>query len=212
MATLLRRFAGEFELDYSTLFIEDDAADRGIRPPIEGGWLRATEQQVSLSSASGKFLVPEALLEYWDGEPPPATGWPSTSETLTWFSTGRLCLWRTIREQPLARFDLGGPGLYRVRAHTGDRDRIRQEAETAMSRRIDEGAPPDSLRGAERFLVQFWPAPPSDTRDQIGAPGRIFPEGSEQQQFADAVHALASYDPRDPLERTERTVPGTEQH
>lgn len=211
MATLLRRFAGEFELDYSTLFIEDDAVERTIRPPLEGGWLRATEQQVSLSSASGKFLIPEALLEYWDGEPPPAADWATTSEALTWFSTGRLCLWRTIREQPLARFDLDGPGLYRVRAHTGDRDRIRQEAEIAMSRRIDEGATPDPLRGAERFLVQFWPAPPSDTRDQIDTPGRLFPEGSEQQQLADAIHALASYDPRDSSERTERIIRGPEQ-
>ncbi|WP_116202550.1 hypothetical protein [Amycolatopsis circi] len=198
MATLLRRFAGEFELDYSTLFIEDDAVDRDIVPPETDGWLHATEQQVSLSSASGVWNAPEALLEYWDGEPPPAADWATASEALTWFSTGRLCLWRTIREYPLARFDLGGPGFYRVRAHTGDRDRIRQDAEAARSRRVDEGAATGPLRGAERFLIQFWPAPPSDTRDQIDAPGRRYPEGSEQQQFADAIQALASHDPRDP--------------
>jgi len=31
MATLLRHFADEFELDYSTLFIEDDAAEARYR-------------------------------------------------------------------------------------------------------------------------------------------------------------------------------------
>ncbi|WP_409463458.1 hypothetical protein [Amycolatopsis sp. GA6-003] len=210
MATLLRRFAGEFELDYSTLFIEDDAVDRTIWPPSAGGWLRATEQQVSLSSVSGMFLIPETLLEYWDGEPPPAAGWTTSSEALTWFSTGKLCLWRTIREHPLARFDLGGPGLYRVRAHTGDRDRIQQAVE-AERHRIAAGSATGSLRGVERFLVQFWPAPPSDTRDQIDAPERQYPENAEYQQFADAVHDLAARDPRDALERTERTIRDTEQ-
>ncbi|GAA1033708.1 MULTISPECIES: hypothetical protein [Amycolatopsis] len=74
-----------------------------------------------------------------DGEPPPAADWVTVSEVLTWFSTGRLCLWRTAREQPLARFDLGGRVLYRIRAHTGDRARGRREAMAARAHRVDGG-------------------------------------------------------------------------
>lgn len=186
------------ELDCSTLFVKDDAADRDIVRPDASGWLWVTEQQVCVLSASGVWHAPEAPLECWDGEPPPAADWPTVSEALTWFSTGRLSLWPTIREYPLARFDLGGPGLYRVRAHTGDRDRIRQEVEAAAARRVDEDTVTVPLCGVERFLIQFWPAPPSDTRDQIDAPGRRSPEAAEMKQFEDAVRALGSRDPRDP--------------
>ncbi|MGW7531287.1 hypothetical protein [Amycolatopsis sp. NPDC054798] len=44
---------------------------------------------------------------------------------------------------------------------TRDRGRIRQDAEAATARRVDEDAVAGPLRGAEQFLVPFWPAPPT---------------------------------------------------
>ena len=212
MAILLRHFADRFELDYSTLFIEDDAVDHDIVPPASGGWLTATEQQVAVSSASGATSVPEALLEYWDGEPPqPGPDWASSSEALIWFSTGRLSIWRTIREHPLGHFELGGPGLYRVRAHTGDRHEIRQATDRVPPQN-DEGAGTKSAREGERFLIRFWPAPPSDTRDMVEAPGSIYPEHSEQDVFAQAIRTIGTSDFAEAVERTEGVNRGPDQH
>jgi len=175
-------------------------------PPPSGGWLSATEQQVTVSSASGTTSTPEALLEYWDGEPPqPGADWVDTSETLTWFSTGRLSIWRTIREHPLGRFELGGPGLYRVRAHTGDRHQIWQAVDRAPHQ-IDEGPGAGAVRGMERFLIQFWPPPPSDLRDMVEAPGSVYPEQSEQGAFAQAIRTIGTSDSSEAIKRTERAT------
>ncbi|MBE1575453.1 hypothetical protein ACFORH_00415 [Amycolatopsis roodepoortensis] len=212
MATLLRHFADQFELDYSTLFIEDDAVDHDIVPPTSGGWLTATEQQVTVSSASGTTSVPEALLEYWDGEPPqPGPDWVNSSEALAWFSTGRLSIWRTIREHSLGHFELGGPGLYRVRAHTGDRHEVRQATDKA-SRQNDEGSGTRTTQVVERFLIRFWPAPSSDTRDMVEAPGSIYPEHSEQNMLAQAIRTIGTSDFAEAVERTERVNRGPGQH
>ncbi|OAP20409.1 hypothetical protein A4R44_08833 [Amycolatopsis sp. M39] len=97
MATLLCRCAGEFELDYSTMFIKDDAADRDIEPPDASRWLCATEQQVSLSSATASRR-------------PPPTGPPPERRRTGSRPAGSAS--GPPSAHPLARFDLGGPGLY----------------------------------------------------------------------------------------------------
>ncbi len=159
---------------------------------------------VSFSPVGGQMFSPLAARPMSPTAARYFPGW-DTSETLTWFSTGRLSIWRTIREHPLGRFELDGPGLYRVRAHTGDRHQIWQAADRA-SHRIDEGSGPGPVRGAERFLIRFWPAPPSDMRDMVEAPGSVYPEQSEQSAFAQAIRIIGTSDFSDVIGRTERAT------
>ncbi|WP_158895572.1 hypothetical protein [Amycolatopsis anabasis] len=208
MAELLRRTQCEPTTQYG-LFVIDGAADHWTTPdPGSGDWLTATEEQIVIRSASGVWSAPEALLEYWDSEPPtPVPPWDTTLDALTYLSTPTLTVRNLAGDHAFARFTLGQPGVYRVRAHTGHRERLRDTLDQATreSASANESGP---VRGAERFLIQFWPGETPDTRDKVATHEQPHLP-ADQAKFMDAIHQLATRDPAtfsDAVENTRRAT------
>ncbi|MFC3453042.1 hypothetical protein [Amycolatopsis speibonae] len=137
--------------------IEDEALEWPTIPTFRGpgDWLLTTDDQIAVCGASGEWHVVEALLQRWDITPSTLDpGWDLHRQGRCHFSSGRLNTWNPAREEIFGTFDLEAPGTYDVRVHTTDRDRTRRALEDAATTAGDQ-----PIRGIERFLIQFRPAP-----------------------------------------------------
>jgi hypothetical protein len=153
VAELLARVDSETLVDHQTFDLLDDGGPQRARVDFGARtqWLFVGDNAVTVLSASNRHHVATVVVEAWDTEPEIPADWSTAAS-----ATGRLRLDSGLVEvNPLIEGDdgealvVGPPGPYDVRAFALGRDEI-----------VRLSPPPDvELRGVERYLFQFWPAP-----------------------------------------------------
>ncbi|MGW3157574.1 hypothetical protein [Streptomyces sp. NPDC001089] len=155
MAELVRRQHVDAYVGYHAFGLQDgDDADLPVPFPDDfdfGVFLGAHPGRLDITSG-GHTHTAAVSVEVWDGPPPeqdPA-GWDEQAEAVFESISGEVAVWsmHTGRSDDLVTLADSG-GSWRVRVSC-----VGRAAAAALSEGEGTGA------GAERYLVQFWPARP----------------------------------------------------
>ncbi|GAB3456134.1 hypothetical protein GCM10027570_37380 [Streptomonospora sediminis] len=152
MAGLPRSMDFEVVIDHGHFVVEDPAAD--VFGPAEGDLSRWTAPVRDLIRVIPEHTDGQSVavrLEHWTQEPdtdPPAP-FGDPDEGTVELSSGSLGV-RVVTEAVAPPYlDLDGPGRYAFRAY-------RHGGQEALRLWQSQDEP---VRGAERILIRFWPAP-----------------------------------------------------
>ncbi|HYN93762.1 MAG TPA: hypothetical protein VES42_07915 [Pilimelia sp.] len=150
MAELTDRVDTEVFVDHGSFDLIDDGGPQRARPDFAATaeWLFVGDNEIIVVSAAGRHHHAAVAVEAWDGEPPSAAGWEDFRTARLRLDSGLVEINPLVEGEDASDIEVGGPGVYRVRAHVTGR---------AALAALDPALPAEP-RGVERYLFQFWPA------------------------------------------------------
>lgn len=150
MARLIHRLTTETRVHHGSFDLLDEGGPRSLPRPAGAageGPLRASDNTITVLSATRGVHYAGVDLEVWDGEPPAAgDGWrPAGCATLR-LSSGEVEVNPLVEGDDTEMLIVGPPGRYALRASVRGQDTIDEAVRTTP-------APPHNV---ERWLFQFW--------------------------------------------------------